>query len=163
MALRNLPSNDTIKTIALRTKIKYLAIFGISANLKKIIKVIETKVAITVPTPVLTPTRSRINTNASSVVVGIINSDIESLVDSANFSTLNPALTEKSANSDSEAALACLLKLGKRFLIPLPSIAPCNNPIPNTIANVIKKFCSAKSSILKFYQLNEKTTRIRCY
>ena len=144
-------------------KMKYLAMFGISANLKKIINVIEIKVAMTVPTPVLIPIRSRINTNASSVVVGIINSDIESLVGSANFNTLNTALTEKSASSDNETALACLLKLGKRFLIPLPSIAPCNNPIPKTIANVIKKFCSAKSSILKSYQFNKKTTDIRCY
>ena len=149
--------------MALRTKIKYLAIFGISANLKKTINVIETKVAITVPTPVLIPTRSRINTKASSVVVGIINSDIESLVGSANFSTLNPALTEKSASNDSEAALACLLKLGKRFLIPLPNIAPCNIPIPRTIANVTRKFCSAKSSMFKPYQLDKKSTNIRCY
>ena len=144
-------------------KMKYLAMFGISANLKKIINVIEIKVAMTVPTPVLIPIRSRINTNASSVVVGIINSDIESLVGSANFNTLNTALTEKSASSDNETALACLLNLGKRFLIPLPSIAPCNNPIPKTIANVIKKFCSAKSSMLKSYQLDKKNTNIRCY
>ena len=137
--------------------------FGISANLKKIISVIETKVAITVPTPVLTPTRSRNNTNASSVVVGIINSDIESLVGSANFSMLNMAFTEKSASNDNETTLACLLKLGKRFLTPLPSIAPCNNPIPNTIANVTKKFCSSKSSILKSYQLDKKYTNIRYY
>ncbi len=140
----------------LSTKIKYRAIFGISANLKKIIKVIETKVAITVPTPVLTPTRSRINTKASSVVVGIMNSDIESLSGSANFSTANTALAEKSANNDNETALACFLKLGKRFLMPLPNIAPCSNPIPKTIANVTKKFCSAKSSILKFYQSDKK-------
>ena len=103
---------------------KYLAIFGISANLKKIISVIETNVAITVPTPVLTPTRFRININASSVVDGIINSDIENLVGSANFSTLNIALMEKSASNDKDATLACLLKLGKRFLMPLPIIAP---------------------------------------
>ena len=135
---------------------KYRAIFGISANLKKIINVIETKVAITVPTPALTPIRSKININASSVVVGIINSDIESLVGSANFNTLKAALIEKIANNDNETALACLLKLEKRFLIPLPNIAPCNNPIPRTIANVIKKFCSAKSSILKSYQLDKK-------
>ena len=144
-------------------KMKYLAIFGISANLKKIINVIETNVAITVPTPVLTPIMFRINTNASSVVAGIINSDIENLVGSANFSTLNIALIEKSASNDNEAALACFLKLGKRFRTPLPNIAPCNNPIPKTIANVIKKFCSAKSSTLKSYQLNKKTTSIRCY
>ena len=137
--------------------------FGISANLKKIINVIETKVAITVPTPVLMPIRSRININASSVVVGIINSDIESLVGSANFSMLNTELIEKSANNDSEAILACRLKLGKRFLIPLPSIAPCNRPIPRTMPNVIKKFCSAKSNMLKSYQLDKKDTSIRCY
>ena len=142
---------------------KYRAIFGISANLKKIINVIETKVAITVPTPALTPIRSKININASSVVVGIINSDIESLVGSANFNTLKAALIEKIANNDNETALACLQKLEKRFLIPLPNIAPCNNPIPRTIVNVIKKFCSAKSSIFKSYQLDKKYTGIRCY
>tara|TARA_B100001750_G_C14923897_1_gene310693 strand:- start:7 stop:447 length:441 start_codon:yes stop_codon:yes gene_type:complete len=137
-------------------KMKYLAMFGISANLKKIINVIDTNVAITVPTPVLTPTKFRINTNASSVVAGIINSDIENLAGSANFITLNAALIEKSVSNDNEATLACLLKLGKRFLIPLPIIAPCSNPIPRTIAKVIKKFCSAKSSILKSYQLDKK-------
>ena len=105
-------------------KIKPLAIFGISANLKKIINVTETKVAITVTTPVLIPIRSRIITNASSVVVGIINSDIENLVGSANMSTLKIALMEKSAKSDIEAALACRLKLGNLFLMPLPITAP---------------------------------------
>ena len=86
-------------------KIKPLAIFGISANLKKIINVTETKVAITVTTPVLIPIRSRIITNASSVVVGIINSDIENLVGSANLSTLKIALMEKSAKSDNKPLL----------------------------------------------------------
>ena len=142
---------------------KYLAIFGISANFKKIINVIETNVATTATTPVLTPTRFRININASSVVTGILNSDIENLAGSANFIMLNIALIEKSPSNDNEATLACLLKLGKRFLIPLPIIAPCSNPILSTIANVIKKFCSAKSSILKSYQLNKKSTSIRCY
>ena len=137
--------------------------FGMLANLKKIINVIETKVAITAPTPVFMPMKSRTKINASSTVVGIMNSDIESLSGSANFSTLNTELTEKSANNDSEAILACLRKLGKRFLIPLPSIAPCNRPIPRTIPNVIKKFCSAKSSMLKSYQLDKKYTNIRCY
>jgi hypothetical protein len=85
-----------------------------------------------------------------------MNSDIESLSGSANFSTANTALAEKSANNDNETALACFLKLGKRFLMPLPNIAPCSNPIPKTIANVTKKFCSAKSSILKFYQSDKK-------
>ena len=53
-----------------------------------------------------------------------LNSDIENLAGSANFITLNAALIEKSASNDNEAILACLLKLGKRFLIPLPIIAP---------------------------------------
>ena len=49
----------------------------ISANLKNIISVTEINVAITVPTPVFTPIRLRTNKNTSSVVVGIVNSDIE--------------------------------------------------------------------------------------
>ena len=48
----NFPSNDAIKTIELRIKIKYLAMLCISANLKNIISVTEINVAITVPTPV---------------------------------------------------------------------------------------------------------------
>jgi len=52
----------------------------ISANLKNIISVTEINVAITVPTPVLMPMRLRTNKNASSVVAGIENSDIENLI-----------------------------------------------------------------------------------
>ena len=52
----------------------------ISANLKNIISVTEINVAITVPTPVFTPIRLRTNKNASSVVAGIVNSDIENLL-----------------------------------------------------------------------------------
>ncbi len=119
------------------------------ANFKNIINVIEIKVAITVPTPVLIPTRLRINKNTSSVVAGIENSDIENLTGSANFSILNTAFTKKSANNEIETICACLFKLGKRLRIPLPIIAPCNKPIPKTIPNVIKKFCSANSNIFK--------------
>ena len=121
------------------------------ANFKNIINVIEIKVAITVPTPVLIPTRLRINKNTSSVVAGIENSDIENLTGSANFSIPNIALIEKSSSNDDETIRACLFSPGKRLRIPLPIIMPCNKPIPNTIANVIKKFSAAKSSTFKSY------------
>jgi len=125
----------------------------ISANLKNTINVIEINVAITVPTPVFTPIRLRTNRNASSVVLGIMNSDIENLIGSANFSTLSIALMEKSASNEDETICACLFKLGKRLRIPLPNIAPCSKPIPKTTENVIRKFCSAKSNIFKSYPL----------
>ena len=125
----------------------------ISANLKNIISVTEINVAITVPTPVFTPIRLRTNRNASSVVVGIMNSDIENLIGSANFSTLSIALMEKSASNEDETICACLFKLGKRLRMPLPNIAPCSKPIPKTTENVIRKFCSAKSNIFKSYPL----------
>ena len=128
----------------------------ISANLKNIISVTEIKVAITVPTPVLIPMRLRINNNASSVVAGIENSDIENLIGSANFSALSIALMEKSTSNEDETIRACLFRLGKRLRIPLPIIAPCSNPIPKTVANVIKKFCSDKSNIFKSYSLQYK-------
>ncbi len=125
----------------------------ISANLKNIISVTEINVAITVPTPVFTPIILRTNKNASSVVAGIVNSDIENLIGSANFSTLSIALMEKSASNEDETICACLFKLGKRLRMPLPNIAPCSKPIPKTTENVIRKFCSAKSNIFKSYPL----------
>ena len=128
----------------------------ISANLKNIISVTEINVAITVPTPVFTPIRSRINDNASSLVVGIINSDIDNLIGSENFSIPNIELIVKSESSNDETIRACLFRLGKRLRIPLPIIAPCSKPIPKTAANVIKKFCSAKSNIFKSYSLQYK-------
>ena len=128
----------------------------ISANLKNIISVTEINVAITVPTPVFTPIRSRINNNASSLVVGIINSDIDNLIGSENFSIPNIELIVKSESSNDETIRACLFRLGKRLRIPLPIIAPCSKPIPKTAANVIKKFCSAKSNIFKSYPLQYK-------
>ena len=105
-------------------KIKYLAILWMSANLKKIISVMETNVAMTVPIPALIPTKLRMNKNASSYVVGIENSDIETLTGSANLSTPNIALIEKSTSNEDETTCACLFKLGKRLRIPLPNIAP---------------------------------------
>ena len=125
----------------------------ISANLKNIISVTEINVAITVTTPVLMPIRLRTNENTSLVVDGTENSDIENLTGSANFNTLNTALMEKSTSNEDETICACLFKLGKRLRIPLPNIAPCSKPIPKTTANVIKKFCSAKSNIFKSYPL----------
>ena len=125
----------------------------ISANLKNIISVTEINVAITVPTPVFTPIRLRTNKNASSVVAGIVNSDIENLIGSANFSTLSITLMEKSASNEDETICACLFNLGKRLRMPLPNIAPCSKPIPKTTENVIRKFCSAKSNIFKSYPL----------
>ena len=125
----------------------------ISANLKNIISVTEINVATTVPTPVFTPIRLRTNKNASSVVAGIVNSDIENLIGSANFSTLSIALMEKSVSNEDETICACLFNLGKRLRMPLPNIAPCSKPIPKTTENVIRKFCSAKSNIFKSYPL----------
>ena len=125
----------------------------ISANLKNTISVTEINVAITVPTPVLTPMRLKTNRNASPAVVGKVNSDIVNLIGSANFSTLSIALIEKSASNEDETICACLFMPGKRFRMPLPNIAPCSKPIPKTAANAIKKFCSAKSNIFKSYPL----------
>ena len=122
-----------------------------SANLKNMISVTEINVAITVPTPVLMPIRLRTSKNTSSVVDGIKNSDTENLIGSANFSTPSIALMEKSTSNEDETICACLFRLGKRLRIPLPIIAPCSKPIPKTAANVIKKFCSAKSNIFKSY------------
>ena len=127
-----------------------------SANLKNMISVTEINVAITVPTPVLMPIRLRTNKNTSSIVDGIKNSDTENLIGSANFSTLSIALMEKSTSNENETICACLFRLGKRLRIPLPIIAPCSKPIPKTAANVIKKFCSAKSNIFKSYPLQYK-------
>ena len=132
-------------------KIQYLAMLCILANFKNIINVIEINVAITVPTPVFTPIRSRINNNASSVVVGIKNSDKDNLIGSENFSMPNIELIEKSASSSDETIRACLFRLGKRLRIPLPNITPWNKPITKITANVIKKFCSANSNTFKFY------------
>ena len=120
----NFPNNDAIKTMELKMKIKYLAILWMSANLKKIINVMETNVAMTVPIPALIPTKLRMNKNASSYVVGIENSDIETLTGSANLSTPNIAFMEKSTSNEDETTCACLFKLGKRLRIPLPIIAP---------------------------------------
>ncbi len=86
----------------------------------------------------------------------MVNLDTEILTGSANFNTLDTALTEKSTSKTIETALACLFRLGKRERIPRPIIAPCNSPIPITIEKVIKKFCSASSSIFKVIPTSRK-------
>ena len=75
---------------------------------------------------------------------------------SANFNTPDIALIEKSASKTIETDRACFFRLGKRERIPRPIIAPCNNPIPITTEKVIKKFCSARSSIFKVTPTNRK-------
>ena len=95
-------------------------------------------IAITAPNPALMPNKLRINKNTSLTVVGIVNSAVETFTGSANFRTLAIALIEKRDNKIIDAARACFLKLGKRDLIPLPIIAPCNNPIPITTEKVSK-------------------------
>ena len=103
----------------------------------------------TAPTPALIPITLTIKVNISSTVTGIVNSDTEILTGSANFSTPDIALIEKSANKMIETIRACLLKLGNRERIPRPIIPPCSNPIPITTEKVIKKFCSASSNMFK--------------
>ena len=122
-----------------------------STNLKNTINVIETNIAITAPTPALIPVKLTIKVNTSSIVAGIVNLDTDTFTGSANLSMPDTAFIEKSVNKMSETTRACLLKLGNRERIPRPIIAPCNNPIPITIEKVIKKFCSASSSIFKVY------------
>ena len=119
------------------------------SKFQNIISVTETNIAITAPTPALIPNTLTIRVNTSSIVSGMVNSDTEILTGSANFNTLAMALIEKSASKTIEADLACLFRLGKRERIPRPIIAPCNSPIPITTEKVIKKFCSASSSIFK--------------
>ena len=115
------------------------------------INVTEMNIAITVPTPALTPEILRMNKNTSSVVVGKVKLDTENLTGSANLSMLNIALKEKSTSNTDETNCACFFMLGKRLRIPRPIIMPCKKPIPSTTANVIKKFSAAKSSTFKSY------------
>ena len=126
------------------------------ANFKNIISVTETNIAITAPTPALIPNTLTIRVNTSSIVSGMVISDTEILTGSANFNTLAMALIEKSASKTIETDRACFFRLGKRERIPRPIIAPCNNPIPITTEKVIKKFCSARSSIFKVTPTNRK-------
>ena len=91
------------------------------------------KVPITVHNPAFIPNRLITSEIISSGYVGITNVDNVTLAGSANFSILDIALTKNNINKTLETIRACFLKLGKRERIPLPKIAPCNNPIPITI------------------------------
>ena len=66
---------------------------------------------------------------------------------SANFVIFPDALITNSINKRTETPFAYFFNFGNLRLIPLASIAPCNNPIPNTIPNVIRKFSSASCRI----------------
>lgn len=116
----------------------------------------EINIAITAPIPALIPIRLTIKVNTSSIVTGIVNSDTEILTGSANLNIPDTALIEKSTNKIIETARACLFRLGKRERMPRPIINPCNNPIPITTEKVIKKFCSASSSIFKVIPISRK-------
>ena len=94
-------------------------------------------VPITVHNPAFTPNKFIISENISSVDVGMVNVDNVSLAGSANFSILDIALTKNNTNKTPETARACFFILGKRERIPLPKMAPCNNPIPRTTPKVI--------------------------
>ncbi len=116
----------------------------------------EINIAITAPIPALIPIRLTIKVNTSSIVTGIVNSDTEILTGSANLNIPDTALIEKSTNKIIETIRACLFRLGKRERMPRPIINPCNNPIPITTEKVIKKFCSASSSIFKVIPISRK-------
>ena len=64
----NLPSSDTITTMTLIVNMKYLAIGGMSANLKIRIRDTVTKIPITAITPAFNPSKSTIMVNAPSAV-----------------------------------------------------------------------------------------------
>jgi len=149
----NLATKATAKTITLNVKIKYLAILFILANLKNKIKLIEIKRIITAPNPAFNPKIFIKTSNPSSTVEGIVNSETEILSGIANLITLAAALKENIVKITIDTALACLFMLGKRFLIPLPKIAPCIKPIPMLIPNEITKFSSAIDSRSKVLTL----------
>lgn len=94
-------------------------------------------VPITVHNPAFTPNKFIANENTSSADVGTVNVDNVTLAGSANFSILDIALARNNINKTLETARACFFRLGKRERIPLPKIAPCNNPIPITTPKVI--------------------------
>jgi len=97
---------------------------GMSANFKNKINEIETKVAITIPKPAFNPNTVNSKERPSSGVDGIMSSDTEIFSGIANFNTFAIALIENKVKRIIETILACLLKLGNLFLIPLPKIAP---------------------------------------
>ena len=113
---------------------------GISANLKNKMIVMETNIANAVPKPAFNPKILIKKANPSSVVDGMVNSDKDNFSGKANFITFAIAFVENKTSRIIETILAWIFRLGKRFLIPLPKIDPCKIPIPNTIANDMRKF-----------------------
>lgn len=79
---------------------------------------------ITAPSPAFSPRILMRKDNPSSGVVGMVKLDIVIFSGVANLIILAPALIEKSVNNINETIRACFFKLGKRFRIPLPKIAP---------------------------------------
>ena len=108
----------------LNAKIKYLAILFILASLKNKMRLIETKRMNTAPKPAFNPKIFIKTPNPSSNVDGIVRSETEIFSGVANLITFATAFIENIVKSTIENALACLFRLGKRFLIPLAKIAP---------------------------------------
>lgn len=120
----NLPIRDTISTITLSVKIKYLAILWMWANLKNRIKLIEINNTMTAPRPAFSPKILINSDNPSSGVDGIVSSDVEIFSGIANLIMFAAALIENKINNIKETVLACFFRLGNRFRMPLPKIAP---------------------------------------
>ena len=133
----------TKRTITLNPNIKYLAMFGISANLKTNTRVMETNRAIIVPNPALSPNTLIRNTKPASGVSGTEISETDIFSGIANFMMFAIALIENSKSNRIEVILAWIFNPGDLFRMPRPSMAPCKIPIKNTTPYEIKKFSSA--------------------
>ena len=127
-----------------------------SANLKISINDIVTNIPITAITPAFNPNKLIKIVNAPSGVSGISNSVTETFVGSANLEILPDALIANKINKIIDIPFAYFFNLGNFFLIPLAKIDPCNNPIPKTILNVIRKFSSAICKISKLIIISNK-------
>ena len=134
----------------LKEKIKYLATAGISANFINKIRVIDTNSTITVPSPAFNPKTLVTNSKPSSGVAGMVKFETEIFSGTANLKTFAIALIENKVKIVNETIRECRLILGNLFLIPLPKIAPCNNPILTITTNVIRKYSSAMLTISNY-------------
>ena len=85
----------------------------------------------------------------SKNVEEIWNSVTNTLDGSANLDMFPDAFIANKINRVIDMPFAYFFNLGNFFLIPLAKIAPCNDPIPKTIPNVIRKFSSAICKISK--------------
>ena len=111
----------------------------------------EIKVAITTPSPAFNPSIEIATEKPSSTVCGMVNSETVIFSGIANFITFAIAFIENKIKTTIETILACFFKLGNRFRIPRPKIAPWNNPTNIVIPNVIRKFSSAIASKSKIF------------